>query len=344
MTNGFVTWWAEQMRALLPASVLRRPSWRSTLVATLDERGGSVALAIRSCRGTAQLGRFGLDDPGLPAVLARVPKAAARRLLVAIPGSAVLRSSVVVPLSAELDLRALLSFELNRLTPFQPDQVFWSGLVERRDARQNRLHVRLLVVPRRRLEPVLSGLRAAGLAPSRVEVAGRGGPPDLIGLDTAPSIRGALGRRGHAWAGGLCGALGLVAVMLPFAGQSAVAARLQARIDAMRPQLQEAERLRGQIAAARTTNDVVTAARQQFGQVLPTLAILTDVLPDDTMLFQLTTRQRTVAFNRKSASAARLIGVMTAHPAIRAPAFAAPVIRDEAGGTEAFSIRAELVP
>jgi general secretion pathway protein L len=138
--------------------------------------------------------------------------------------------------------------------------------------------------------------------------------------------------------------LALLAAALPFVQQSLAAAALDARIAALRPELTEAERLRRQIAASRGTADVVTAARGQIGQPMQALAVLTDVLPDDTVLSQLSARQRTLTLTGRAASAAKLIGSMTALPALRAPAFTAAVVRDEATGTEAFTIRTELAP
>ena len=44
----------------------------------------------------------------------------------------------------------------------------------------------------------------------------------------------------------------------------------------------------------------------------------------------------------RSGGAARLIGLLSADPTIRDPAFVAPVTRADSGGGDIFSIRAEL--
>ena len=58
---------------------------------------------------------------------------------------------------------------MDRLTPFRAEQVFWTCLAGMRDTVRRRLHVRLTLVPRGRVEPVLAALRLAGLVPLRIE-------------------------------------------------------------------------------------------------------------------------------------------------------------------------------
>ena len=81
-----------------------------------------------------------------------------------------------------------------------------------------------------------------------------------------------------------------------------------------------------------------------MGDPLRVLADLTDILPDDTSLIELSLRDRALSIAGQSAAAARLIPALAADPAIRNPAFAAPVTRNELSGIEDFSIRAEVAP
>ena len=89
-------------------------------------------------------------------------------------------------------------------------------------------------------------------------------------------------------------------------------------------------------------SEALATARGQVGAPLQYIALLTDVLADDTYLTTISLKQRKLAISGHSAAAARLIGAMAANPLIHDPAFTAPVTRDETNGGEAFSIRAEL--
>jgi general secretion pathway protein L len=255
-----------------------------------------------------------------------------------------LEQDVILPLSAEQDLKRVVAYEMDRLTPFRADQVIWTCQALRRDPARNRLHVRLTVVPRDRLEPLLTALRDAGLAPALIETGGTGDSRRVIPLAEDRSARSLLGPRVEAYALGFCGLLALAAIALPFVLQSVALAALDARIEAVRPQVAAIEKMRKQIASIAAAGNVIVAARGQVGSPLQSIALLTEVLPDDTYVTSLALRQRKLTVTGRSAAAARLIGSMTANPLIHSPAFVAPVIRDETNGGQMFSIRADMGP
>jgi general secretion pathway protein L len=78
--------------------------------------------------------------------------------------------------------------------------------------------------------------------------------------------------------------------------------------------------------------------------VLAVLAAVTDIVPDDTWLTELSLRQGRLSLGGQSPAAARLIPALAADPMFRNPAFAAPVTRAPDGHADLFVIRAELAP
>jgi general secretion pathway protein L len=348
MLTDFFNWWKEQMRDLVPAAL--RPSagqsWRRTLVIVPKTPDlSTVELFLQGRSGETSLGRHELSSAGLRTAVERLPRALRTTSVLRISPDLLLEREITLPMAAEHDLKRVVTYEMDRLTPFRADEVFWSCAVGRRDPARNRLQVRVTVVPYLRIEAILTALLQAGLAPARLASAGAAEQSRIIPLtEDRPTHRwlGAHGRRVHACALGACGVLAVVAVALPFVLQTLASARLDARIEAVQPQVKEAEKLRKKITDGATTADAIAAARNQLGTPLQTIAMLTDLLPDDTYLTALNVRQRKLTISGRSAAAARLIGAMAAHPLIHNPAFTAPVIRDETNGGEMFSIRAEL--
>jgi general secretion pathway protein L len=345
MLTDLFNWWKEQMRDLVPASL--RPSsgrtWRRTLVIVPDTPDlSSVELFLQSRGGETSLGRHGLDSAGLRGVLGRLPRALRTSSVLRVSPDLLLEREITLPLAAEHDLKRVVSYEMDRLTPFRADEVFWNCLAGKRDPVRNRLHVRVTVIPYLRVEAILTALMQSGLAPARIAAGETTEPNRIIPLTEDRTAHRWLGPRVHAVALGGCGAMVAVAITLPFILQSVASARLDARIEAVKPQVVEAEKLRKKIATGATTADAIAAARNQLGTPLQSIALLTDLLPDDTYLTALNVRQRKLTISGRSAAAARLIGAMAANPLIHNPAFTAPVIRDETNGGEMFSIRAEL--
>ena len=276
--------------------------------------------------------------------MARLPRAHRKAAVLRTPPDLLLEQEIVLPLTAEPDLKRVVAYEMDRLTPFRAEQVFWTCLAGMRDTVRRRLHVRLTLVPRGRVEPVLAALRLAGLVPCGSRPGPRRDSRRVIPLaedGIGTLVAGASHRRLRT---GRLRRAGATAIALPFILQSIALSQLDARIDALRPQAAAVEALRKQIAGGAATADVVVAARKQVGTPLQSIALLTELLPDDTYVTTLGLRQRKLTVSGRSASAARLIGAMAANPMIHGPAFVAPVIRDETNGEQMFSIRADLGP
>jgi general secretion pathway protein L len=335
-------WWKEQMRDLVPASFRRfGRRWRPELVvAAASNDATEVELSLQGRGGQTSLGRHTLGSD-LQHAVNRVPKALRRTAVLQVPAGGLLERQVTLPLSAELDLRRVVAHEMDRLTPFRADEVMWDCTIERRDTGLERIHVRVTMVPLARVQPLLASLRQAGVRPVRVQAVSFGQLRAIPMVDNRQR-RTLAGLSAWAWLQGGCGVLAATAVALPFILQAVARDDVETRIAAMRPQVAEAEQLRKVIASGTATADVIAAARGQAGSALHSVALLTEMLPDDTYLTLMSVNRRKLSITGRSASAARLIGALAANPLLRNPAFTAPVLRDEANRGEMFSINVEV--
>jgi general secretion pathway protein L len=339
-----ITWWKEQMRDLVPASARRSgKSWRRALIVAADQFEPTIAdVSLLGRSGETTLGRHDLTSTALREIVQRLPTKTRLAAVLRIAPDLFLKRDAVVPMVAECDLRRVIGYDMDRLTPFQADEVFWTCLITKRDIERNRLHVHVTIVPKARIQAMWDALQRSGVVPSRIEAAGAASGLPAIPLVEARTTRGWLGPRTDTYALAGCAVLALIAIALPFGLQSIARSAFDARIDAVRPQIALAEGLRKKIANSATATAATAAARGQVGSPLRYIASLTDVLPDDTFLTSISLRQRKLTIGGKSAGAARLIGAMAANPLIHDPTFAASVIRDETNGGETFSIRADL--
>jgi general secretion pathway protein L len=349
MLREMLTWWAERMRELLPPRLRAGATPPNALLATLRSPASGdtpeADFALRR-RGTeTALGRFSLDAAalaGLPAALRRRP----HRVTLRPPPGMLLEREVVLPLAAQHDPGGVLRYELDRLTPFTPDQVFWAWQQEGRDAARGTLRLRVSLLPKAALQAAVEALRRAGLPLAGLEATSPDGRTRAIPMGDAAGVpsrrREEWRRRGLAAAGTACCCLAVAAVALPFVQQSLALAAADRHVEALRPRVAEAEALRRRIADAKGGQDAFAAERARVGDALRAIAALTEILPDDTWLTELTLRQRRLTIAGRSAGAARLIGLLSADPTIRDATFAAPVTRADSGGADAFSIRAEL--
>ncbi len=329
MLAEFGLWWWERM------GELGRPAQEPRAADTLLLRPDGDAIEIgRRRRGRVRpLGRFA------PGAAARQRRGRERVTLVA--GVALLRCPLTLPLAAERGLATLVQYEMDRLTPFAAAEVVWACRMLRRDRAKGSLQAELLLLPKARIAAALQALADAGLTASHVEASLPGGALQVLPL--VPPDPGIMQRA--AWrvraAGGLCAALAAACVALPVARQWQALDRIEAEIATLRPAVAEAQALQRRLAGA-GAEDALTDGRGRAADALATLAALTEALPDDTYLTQLTLQQRRITLEGQTTGAAsRLIAAVAAESRLRDPAFTAPVVRGDAGN-EIFSLQAEL--
>jgi general secretion pathway protein L len=338
--NEFLGWWLRQMLDLLP------PNWRP------KDAGPARALVIdceqavpattatctrRRSRRETTVGQINLAAPeGEPAARVRQHRNEPVVLRLRL---APLERDVVLPLAAEMAAERVLKMELDRLTPFAAEEVFWSWRLVRRDRSRARLHTLVTMVPKATLQPLLDALRNFRLIPQYLEAALPDGTVRRI-----PLLASRPRRVRTLLIAGCSAAAIAVATVVPFAVQQRDIAELHRQIAQLKPRVDRIEALRRQGAAGAVDADIVRAEQRRVGDAARVLATLTDLLPDDTYLTAFTMRQRQLTMNGQSSGAARLIETLSGGALIRSPAFTAPVLRDQSSGVDTFSLHAELTP
>lgn len=339
--QDFLSWWIGQLRDILPQNGQaggRGPA----LIAELPNSGDAIRLLLR--RGDRETALGPLDAARVRNTLTtRRGRQAARRTLLRVPKGTVLERTVTLPLATEAMLDRVLGYELDRISPFAPDEAAWTYATERRDRATGQVHVQVALLPLARLGPALAELRQAGLAAS-VALAPRPGGGTWRFELTPPGQRAAAPwrRPALAVAATICLVLAAASMATPLLVQQARLDRADATIEQLRPTIAAVEALRRNIAAGAGAGDAVGAEAARLGDALSVIASLTALLPDDTYLTALSIRKRVLTLSGRSSQAARLIPLLSADPSLHNTTFAAPVTRVEGTDGDQFSIRAEV--
>jgi len=343
----FIRWWLSQLAELAPAGWRQVSAERRTSVILTPDFPAVTAASVKlQKRGqTSFLGRFALDANGLQD-LKRTISTTGRLddILVELPGGALLEKHLSLPLAAERELDRVIAYEMDRETPFATDEVYWDSTIETRDRANRKLSVRLSMVAKEELAELAASLASAGFAPRALIAKAADGTLRFIPFHREAVRRS--GWRAYAvpaalWA---CVVLGVLAAGLPFLRQYLALAEIDREIAELAPSVDIATQLRDRIEISRRDSDSVAAQRKLFGNPLAMLSAVTAALPDDTRLTELNLTQRKLVITGQSKAAARLIGDITKNPAIKDPAFSAPVTRVEAGKYDVFTITASMTP
>lgn len=341
MLKDIVRWWWQQIGSLLPSG--GAPATADALL--VRSRGDlTVDLAWRR-RGVRQVvGAATLDDAGPPQLRALAGRLRPDRpIVLELPPGMLLEQQASLPLAAENDLGAVLGHEMDRLTPFRAEDVFWAWAVAARDVANGRLTVRLSLVLKAAAAPLLQGLARAGLTPAVFELRGPDGAIRRIGL-VPPGARRTSHPVAVRMAGWACAGLAVAAILVPLVQQQVAISAAEEQIAALQPRVALAEGLRRRLAASSSGAELFAAEGARSGNALQALAAVTRALPDDTYLTEFTLRDRRLTLGGRSEAAVRLIGVLAAEPGLVNPAFAAPVFRTIGDHGDQFTISADLAP
>lgn len=351
MIHGFLLWWGQQLFSLLPARLFGNVSAETDAMLispvgdVTKEPIETVALRLRQRGKIARLGNFSCDADGLRRLSSRLTqKVRSPLVFLALPQEMLLHKTLVLPTAVEFDLDRVLRYEMDVETPFAADQVYWNWVIDRRDPTKDRIEVSLALLPRRKVDGLLALFHQHGITPQGIVAPRSDGAPLVLPLvrrekdaPRAPGLRPRI-----VW--GLCLLLALIAVALPFLRQSLAGREIDARINALRADAMQTQALLSRLDGSAAGGNVILVERGQFADPLQVLNDLTAALPDDTFIGDFLLKGHKLTVAGQSASATRLIGILSADALFRDPSFAAPVTRHAVGNgsVEVFSIAADV--
>jgi general secretion pathway protein L len=256
----------------------------------------------------------------------------------------VLQRRVELPLAAAENLREVLGFEMDRLTPFRAETVAYDFRVAATDREAERLTVDVAVAPRAAIDEAVRAVAALGLVPDRVAPAEGGDHAaafNLLAAEEAAAGGGSLRRLN-----GLLAVLALLllaaAVLWPLQRKQAELADLEARLDESRTAAAATETLRAKIAAAQDRNSFLVQRRTSTPLAVAVLAEVTERLADDTWLAQMHIGDGEVLLSGYAPAAAALIPVLEDAPLFSDVKFDSPVLPDARVGRERFNLSAKI--
>ncbi len=325
----FTRWWGGELAALVPGGLRRAIGLESPELLILAR---SDDLRLRRRRG-GRLEELG----GLDAVPAGADDA---RIVLQIPAERAFVKTVQLPLAASENLPEVLAFEMDRQTPFQPDQVHFGYSVLARNTAEKTLQVRLSVVPRSVVAGALEQLRRREITADAIEIVDA---DRLIGVPAgAPQTTGIGRLNGLLMV--LCLLLLIAAVASPAAVRYYRIAEMDREIAALKPRAEAALARRGDTDRQTEGAMQAIAARAAAPFATAVLEEVTRLLPDDTWLAQFNIVSGRVEIEGSTASATNLVPLLEGSPLFAAVSFRAPLTTNAVTRREHFQFVIELSP
>ena len=344
----FLRWWGGELRACLPQR------WRQQFVVEeslllLRREDASVVLERQRGAGVTELGRFDLAPAdALPVAIDNALGDNDRNLrrILLLPGNLVLRRVLTLPAAVQENLRTVLGFELDRQTPFKPDQVNFDSRILPHEAAAKQISVELALVTRERMQAALTEID--GLAATLSGVDAIDGNGRRMGFNFLPAAQ-RVSRR-NTW---LLLMLGLGAAALLFlligmaritSNRAAAVEQLTAEVEARRDEARKVQKLRDELDAAAAGANFLAIEKARQPSTLLLLDELTRLLPDDTFLERLSVSRGELSINGQSSQAPKLVELLQASKLLRSPALSGPIQPNARSGKDTFNITAGYGP
>ena len=354
MVRWFLDWWLAELTALIPGALRRRARRRGHALCIAVEPN-RVHVSRRTNARMRALGEapLGADGEPAPADCARLQALTAGlrpdRTLCEITAAPALTlvKEVELPAAAQENLRQVLGFEMQQLTPFSVEEAYYDySVMERRDGK---LRVRLAVVPRRIVDRATGWLAGWELRPAPASLSGSGSRPPFdaggpLTLDfRGPSHREPYTVRYRTVLLALNVALAGAAVTIPLVHEPRHLEGLEARMVEARSAAEAALEIGHEVERLRTEARFLAHRASARTSTVLLLEELSVRLPDTTWVFRLELRDATVHLHGTSAAESSLIATLEDSEALTDVRFASPVLREGNTGRDRFHITAQLV-
>lgn len=366
---SFLRWWGAELAPLVPSSarnaVARRRMrpilafdgasatvWRPMMVdgAVKVEPAATIALD-GDAQSVAAAGRAAVDEVRR---LAGQGASGALRVRLAIPARAVLRRTLVLPAAVEENLRQAIGYDLDRLTPFKADELYYDAAVVSRDPGKGTVSVDFAAARRGIVDAALAHASGWGAEVRSVSPDDPGAPPSRLNLAPEEArVAPSPWKRWQFWAPlAALGAVTVVAIVLPLWQKRDYAIALIGRAQAAHAEAAVSERLRADLEKAVSDYNFVLDRKYAYPPIVRMLDTMSAVLPDDTWITQLEVRalpkgrerDREIVVRGEAGNAGALIPILEGSGLVTQVAPRSPTTKIQPGPGEIFDLGAQLKP
>jgi general secretion pathway protein L len=274
------------------------------------------------------------------------------KVVIALPPKQIMRKTLVLPAAVEENLAQALSYDLDRHTPFRPEQLYFDAAVIARTPAAKTIGVDWVAALRTAVDSARRQVEDWG----GVVVAVVPGPVltramrlNLIPHEARP--RSALWRRWQLWAPFALLAVAVLAVLVvPLLQKREYAIALNKQTEGAREQAQAADALRTQLDRQQGDYNYALTKKYAYPGSVQIVDDITRLLPDDTWITQMEVRStvrgkdnvRELTLRGESANAGALISTLEDSKLVEQAALQSPTTKLQPGPGEVFVLGSRL--
>ncbi|HLX23299.1 MAG TPA: PilN domain-containing protein [Usitatibacter sp.] len=352
--QAFLRWWLGELRQLAPERFSIFGGGERAPVLVIHD-GEAMVIDSRPATAVQRAAIGSLDDAQRKAAIRSLLERNGElrgRARVALGLDEALVRRVSMPSATEENLRQVLSFEMDRLTPFKADEVYFDYRIVSRDVAAGHLSIQLAVARRDVVDAKVRELRDLGVSVQgvaiREDVGHAGAPLDLLPSEQRGQRESSRERLAQRIAVGTVLALLFVALVYPVYRKRETFIELNPLVNQAHREAEATDALARDLERLVGDYNYLLARKHGTQPVLAYVEEISKLLPDNTWVQQLdvktTGKTREVTISGETASASKLIEILEGSTLLQNAAFRGTVNRGSQAGTERFLITAEVRP
>ena len=336
-------WWKEELTSIIPMPIRQLLINKNKLVLEIINSEAEIYRIIGSKKN--HISRININDLSSNQVGRIVREGNVTEKILVIPKQQVLEKHVTFPMATEENIREVLSYEMDRLTPFTSSQVYYDYYLVSRNKQKSTIELKLIIVPKEKIDNLLNDLAQIGFKPHVLTVnsdmAEKGVQINLLPMEKRAKKINALKIINYSLTA-IAILLLFIALLLPIWNKIKYIETLEPEVQNYTNSAEEILTLRKQVEKAEEEALFLVEKKQASILILRIIDELTQIIPDDTWINQVDVTENEVHLYGESVSSASLLPIIESSKIFSNAQFRSPVTQNRQNNTERFHLSAQI--
>lgn len=347
--NSFFQWWGRELTYCLPETLRKKLSDKSASI-FLSVEGDIVTFERLVDKQIQKITTLSLNENNktdYQKLISEEIELENAEYILRLTEEQAIKKIVYLPAAAKENIQQVVGFEMDRLTPFSVDQVYFSVKILEKE-QQGKIKVLLVLTPKEVLDGLYFQLKTVNIAPAIVDYSEAANdfeqgvsPYNLLPEEYRPVESKAT--QIAIWSLSFLAILLTAAVLVfPVWQQGQEVESLRAQLKSLQKDTHLVQSYQLEIDQIIDETKRLIAIKNDSASMIETIDVLSQLLPDETWLTHFKFSNQRLQFQGQSPTASALISVLETSPLFSNARFVSPLTQDKITGMERFQISMDV--
>ncbi len=345
----FLRWWRKELDFLIPEKIKQIINDGQGVI-IINSRDNQLSISYYNSGQEEHLITLDRGDKAvnLQNLYERDERLAKASVILRLSGQDAIQKELSLPAAAKENLVQVISYELNRYTPFNLEQVYFSVKQLSAKDESGQIRVMMILTTRELLDALYDDIKVLGLTPSYVDYAGS--PNEFNDLESGYNLlpdslknnKANIPQLVHGSLGVLTFILILLVFAMPVFFEYQSVNELSLKATALEKDAKKVKAMQSSIDAAIDETNQLIKAKSASPDLVEILNTLSALLKDDTTLSYVQYSEGHLQIQGESPAASALLATLEASDIFANARFASPVTQDRVSTLERFQITVDI--